>query len=172
MNKILISFSLVYALTALGNPAKVGHPAPDFTLPDHNGNPVHLNDRKGKGWTVLFFFPKAGTPGCTKQACAFRDSISVIRAKNAEVYGISADTVEVQKKFHESHKLLYTLLSDAKLEAINQYGVKMTGVDLAKRWTFIVDPQMQIRWVDDKVDPVMDPKHVTDKLTALQESKS
>lgn len=146
----------------------VGKAAPTFQLPTHDGKTFNLQDRKNKGWTVLFFYPKAGTPGCTKQACAFRDSIKQIHALGAEVYGISADTVEEQAKFHQEHKLQFSLLADPKLEVIKQYGVKMDDRDLAKRWTFLIDPKLAVQSIDDKVDPVMDPTHVTDTLKKLQ----
>lgn len=151
---------------------ETGALAPEFTAQLHSGEQFQLKDRKGKGWTVLFFYPKAGTPGCTKQACAFRDSIKVIRAQNAEVYGVSSDTVEAQAKFHKEHSLAFSLIADPKMEVIHKYGVKMFGVDMAKRWTFILDPELKVRWVDEKVDPVMDPKNVSEKLAELQKSKS
>lgn len=147
---------------------KVGEPAPTFTLKTQEGKPFSLKEREGKGWTVLFFFPKAGTPGCTKQACAFRDGVKAIHELNAEVYGISSDDVESQAKFHKEHKLLFSLLADPELVAIKQYDVKMLGVSLAKRWTFILDPKLVIRYINDNVDPVMDAKNVAEELKKLQ----
>lgn len=168
-----ILLGLLTVLPALSWAApKVGEVAPTFTTKTHEGTPFRLEDRKGKGWTVLFFYPKAGTPGCTKQACAFRDSIKVIQAQKAEVYGISSDTVEAQAKFHKEHHLTFPLLADPEVEVIKKYDVKMIGIDLAKRWTFILDPNLVIRSIDDSVDPVMDAKHVADKLVALQKTKS
>jgi len=146
----------------------VGTKVPDFQLLDQDGKSFSIQSRKDKGWTVLFFYPKAGTPGCTKQVCAFRDSIKAIKELGAETYGISSDSVAVQSKFHQEHKLQFTLLADPELKAINLFGVKMLGIDLAKRWTFIIDPKLILRSIDDKVDPVMDPTHVTQKLKALQ----
>ncbi len=150
----------------------VGESAPSFAAHTHDGKAFSLKDRMGKGWTVLFFYPKAGTPGCTKQACAFRDSIKVIRAQNAEVYGVSADTVADQAKFHKEHSLSFPLIADPKMHAINAYGAKMDGADMAKRWTFILDPQLKVRWLDENVDPVMDAKKVADKLVELKAGKS
>jgi len=151
---------------------KVGDTAPSFALQTHDGKNFSLSDREGKGWTVLFFYPKAGTPGCTKQACAFRDSIKVIRAQNAEVFGVSADTVADQAKFHKTHSLSFPLVADPKMQAINAYGAKMDGANMAKRWTFVIDPAMKIRWMDENVDPVMDAKKVGDKLVELKASKT
>ena len=166
MKKILILFLLVspFAQAAL----KVGDPAPVFEAKDQDGNLFKLADRRGKGWTVLYFYPKAGTPGCTKQACTFRDAIDAIRKEKAEVYGISSDTVEDQSKFHKEHHLKFALLADPKLEVIGKYDVKMPVVSYAKRTTFIVDPNLVIRNIDESVDPTMDPKNVAEKLKALQ----
>lgn len=155
-------------LTASSYALKVGDPAPDFSLKSDAGDTVSLAVRKQKGWTVLFFYPKAGTPGCTKQVCAFRDSIDGIRKLNAEVYGISADTVADQAKFHKEQKLNFSLLADPNSEVISRYGVKMATSALAERWTFIVDPQLRIRFIDDKVNPVTDAKRVAEQLALLQ----
>ena len=173
MKKILISLLALSPFFTVAHAAvpKVGEAAPTFQTTTHEGKPFELADRKGKGWTVLFFYPKAGTPGCTKQACAFRDSIKVIRAQKAEVYGISADTVEAQAKFHKEHNLSFVLLADAHADVIKKYNAKMSDHDLAQRWTFILDPDLKVRWFDDKVDPVMDAKKVSDQLAALQKTK-
>lgn len=165
----LVFLSLVLGLFSMNLSAvQVGEPAPDFKLESHEGKIVALQERKNKGWTVLFFYPKAGTPGCTKQACAFRDSIKQIKDLNAEVYGVSADTVPDQAKFHKEHKLSFALLADPNLEVIKKYGAKMEGRDLSQRFTFIIDPNLIVRAVDLKVDPVMDSKNVADQLKKLQ----
>lgn len=161
---LLLSSTLFAALIG------VGQTVPLFEAKDHEGKTFKLADRKGK-WTVIFFYPKAGTPGCTKQACAFRDSISKIKELNAEVYGISADSVEDLAKFHKEHKLKFALLSDADLKIIKLFDVKMMGVDMARRWTYILDPELVIRSIDTKVDPVMDPARVAERLTGLQRFK-
>lgn len=147
----------------------VGKPAPQFELKNQDGKTFKLADRKDKGYTVLFFYPKAGTPGCTKQACAFRDSIKVIRDKGAEVYGISADEVADEKKFHDEHKMTFDLLSDPDGKVINSYGVKMPVVKMAKRQTFILDKDLVIRAHFEDVDPALDAKNVA---KAIEEMKS
>ena len=88
---------------AYAEPLKVGQTAPDFQLTAQDGSEVNLASRKGVGWTVLYFYPKAGTPGCTAQACAFRDAIQAIRKQNAEVYGISTDEIKALQAFHQQH---------------------------------------------------------------------
>ena len=146
----------------------VGQPAPQFQLKAQDGNEISLASRQGKGWTVLYFYPKAGTPGCTTQACAFRDAIQAIRNQNAEVYGISTDEVKNLLNFHQKHKLSFTLLSDPDAKVTEAYGVKMPILKMAKRWTFIIDPTLVIRQIDNDVDPALDAQRVAEKLKQLQ----
>lgn len=146
----------------------VGKPAPLFTAKNQDGIEFSLKSRAGHGYTVLFFYPKAGTPGCTKQACGFRDSIKVIRAKGAEVYGISADDVGSQKKFHDEHKMTFDLLSDVEAKIIRQYDVKMPVISMAKRQTFILDDKLIVRKHFDDVDPVIDAKNVANAIDELK----
>lgn len=134
---------------------KSGDSAPLFKVKTHEGKDFDLADRQGK-WTVLYFYPKADTPGCTKQACAFRDSVNLIRDQDAEVFGVSSDTVESQSKFHKKYRLNFTLLCDADLNIIKLYGTKMPLLNISKRWTFIVDPSLKIRAIDREIDPVKD----------------
>jgi thioredoxin-dependent peroxiredoxin len=146
----------------------IGQAAPPFQLKAQDGSEISLAARQGKGWTVLYFYPKAGTPGCTKQACAFRDSIQAIRNQNAEVYGISTDEVKNLQGFHQKHKFSFNLLSDPDAKVTEAYGVKMPVLKMAKRWTFIIDPTLVIRQIDDDVDPALDAQRVVEKLKHLQ----
>jgi peroxiredoxin Q/BCP len=146
---------------------KVGDIAPAINLKTDEGATFELQSRKGK-WTVLYFYPKAETPGCTKQACAFRDGITQIRALGAELFGISADGVDALKKFKTNHRLNFTLLADPDIDAINKYGTKMPLLRMSKRWTFIIDPDLRVRAIEKDVDPVLDAKRVTEMLKALQ----
>lgn len=146
---------------------KIGDKAPVFKTKTHTGADFDLNMRKGT-WTVLYFYPKAGTPGCTKQACAFRDSIDQIRSQGADVFGISADTVAEQASFHKEHSLNFTLLADDGNKIIDLYGAKIPMMKMAKRWTFIVDPELKIRWVEKDVDPAMDAKKVATEIQRLK----
>jgi len=156
--------TLAFAATAL----KVGDAAPEVELKTNEGAPFSLQSRKGKGWTILYFYPKAGTPGCTKQACAFRDAADQIKKQNAEVFGVSTDTVEKLAAFQKEHKLTFTLLSDPDAKVTQAFGVKLPVVKLAKRWTFVIDPELKIRHVNDKVDPLLDAKQVIETLQTLQ----
>jgi peroxiredoxin Q/BCP len=91
---------------------KAGDKAPDFTLPSQSGEPVRLHDRLGERVVVLYFYPKDNTPGCTAEACAFRDSHEVFTDAGAEVIGISSDSVARHTAFADRHQLPFTLLSD------------------------------------------------------------
>lgn len=156
-----VSFAATQAL-------KAGDKAPLFTALKDDGTEFRLESRQGTGWTVLYFYPKAETPGCTTQACAFRDSVKLIRAKNAEVYGVSTDSPAKLAAFRKKHNLNFPLLSDQDAKVVSLYGVKMPLVDIAKRWTFIIDPQLKVRWIDNDVDPAKDAANVASKLAELQ----
>jgi thioredoxin-dependent peroxiredoxin len=159
---------LPFVSTVQAESLKIGQPAPQFQLKMQDGNEFNLTSRQGQGWTVLYFYPKAGTPGCTKQACAFRDAIAAIRKENAEVYGISTDDVADLLAFHEKHKLSFNLLADPDAKVTEAYGVKMPVVKYAKRWTFIIDPNLVIRQIDDDVDPALDAQRVAESIKKLQ----
>jgi len=170
LNKFTFLFSFLFlseATLAHAAELKVGDPAPEFSTKTHDGASFELASRKGK-WTVLYFYPKAGTPGCTKQACAFRDNIEKIRKLDAEVYGISTDSIEAQSKFHTAQHLNFTLLADPDLKIVSLYGAKMPILSLSKRWTFIIDPTLKIRRIDRDVDPVADANKVA---LAIEEMK-
>ncbi|NJD07772.1 MAG: peroxiredoxin [Methylococcaceae bacterium] len=149
-------------------PIQVGQPAPRFQLAAQDGGQLDLTSRENTGWTVLYFYPKAGTPGCTTQACAFRDGIRSIRDLNAEVFGISTDTVEDLANFHRKHRLNFTLLADPEAKVTEAYGVKLPVLNMAKRWTFILDPHLVVREIDDEVDPALDARKVAESLKRLQ----
>ena len=101
---------------------EAGTKAPDFSLPDQDGNMVSLQDFKGQK-VILYFYPKDNTPGCTKQACNFGELFPQIREKGAVVLGVSKDSVASHKKFQEKYHLPFTLLSDPELTVIQAYGV-------------------------------------------------
>ncbi|MBS4053049.1 MAG: peroxiredoxin [Methylomonas sp.] len=168
---LLFSMGLIWGSAARADTLQVGREAPLFQLTAYDGSEMRLLDRQNKGWTVLYFYPKAGTPGCTAQACAFRDAINAIRAQNAEVFGISTDDVADLKAFHEKHKLSFSLLSDPDAEVTERYGVKIPVLNMAKRWTFIIDPALVIRQIDDDVDPALDANRVAKSLKRLQASQ-
>ena len=137
---------------------EVGMKAPQFTLPDKNGNMVSLSDFLGKK-VVLYFYPKDNTPGCTRQACAFALKNKEIESKNAVVIGISKDSVNSHLNFATKHNLPFVLLSDSDLSAIQAYGVwqekKLYGkVSMGVvRTTFLIDEQGNVQAVMPKVKP-------------------
>lgn len=123
-------------------PIVEGEAAPDFTLPDADGNAVTLSDLQGRH-VVVYFYPKDETPGCTKEACAFRDLWQDIQDQNAVVVGVSPDDGESHRKFAANHDLPFTLLSDPDKEVMeewgawgekNMYGKKVTGVIRSTVW--------------------------------------
>ena len=137
---------------------KQGSKAPDFTLPDHNGNMVSLHDFAGKK-VVVYFYPKDNTPGCTRQACAFRDAWDAFAAMGVVVIGISKDSAASHAKFAQKYTLPFILLSDVQREAIEAYGVwqekKMCGkVSMGVvRTTFLIDESGMVEKVFEKVKP-------------------
>ncbi|AYF43610.1 MULTISPECIES: peroxiredoxin [Halobacteriovorax] len=159
--------TLIMFFSAQAKDVELGQKVPDFTVKNHKGKDFTMASRKGK-WTVLYFYPKAGTPGCTKQACAFRDSIKSIRKLGAEVYGISVDSVKDQAEFHEEHALTFDLLSDESGEVTKKFGAKMAVFNMSKRWTFIIDPNLKIVALDRDVDPMLDADKVSKNLAKLQ----
>lgn len=121
-------------------------PAYDFTLPDQHGRPVTLSALWQQGPVVLFFYPKDDTTGCTKEACAFRDSYEDFRQAGATVVGISSQGVESKKAFAEKHRLPYTLVSDEGGQVRERYGVKPSLFGLiAGRETFVIDSSGAVR---------------------------
>ena len=125
----------------------VGDKAPDFTLDSQTGENVTLSNFFGKKNVVLYFYPKDETPGCTREACTFRDSYELFTDLGAEVIGVSADTVESHKAFAEHHNLPFTLLSDLDSNVRKLYGASSTLGFIPGRVTFIIDKKGVIRHV-------------------------
>jgi thioredoxin-dependent peroxiredoxin len=124
---------------------QVGEAAPAISLPDQTGKTVNLSDYKGK-WVVLYFYPKDQTPGCTTQACEFRDNIFAFRSAGAQILGVSVDDVASHKEFAEKHGLPFPLLADSRKETATRYGVltKFGDMVIAARETFLIDPSGKI----------------------------
>jgi len=138
------------------SPLKVGDLAPDFTLPDHDGNPVTLSKVLASGPVILAFYPKAFTSGCTKQNSNFRDRFSDVSGKGAQVFGVSTDDVATQKRFRDELKLPYPLLSDAGGKVARQYAGTMAVVGLASRANYVIGQDGKVAQVvlgGDAVDP-------------------
>ena len=143
----------------------------DFTLQDDQEKTVHLSDFAGKP-VVLFFYPKADTPGCTIEACGFRDTFAKLQKAGAVVLGISRDTPKAQKKFKEKYDLNYPLLADVDEKVCNQFGVlkeknmygkKVMGIE---RTTFVIGPDQTLLKIFPKVKPE---GHADEVLAAIKE---
>jgi peroxiredoxin Q/BCP len=156
---------------ALAADLAINQDAPNIELTNQDGKVFKLTDRKGK-WTVVYFYPKAGSPGCTEQACAFRDAIRKIEARNAILVGISSDSQQSQKEFHSTQRLTFDLLSDTKGDVLSAYGVKIPLIGVARRTTFIIDPELKIRSIAKDVDPAFDAEWSAETLDELQEGES
>ena len=145
---------------------KIGDLAPEFSLIDDHGLPVSLKDYRGKSIVVLYFYPKDFTPGCTTEACSFRDDYKLYQEKGAIVIGVSLDSVESHTKFSEKYSLPFAILSDRSKEVAKTYGVLGTGGFLTKRVTFIIDKNGRIAHIFPKVDVK---KHSEEVLRAIEQ---
>lgn len=149
-----------------------GDKAPDFTLPSDDGTLVSLSELRGKK-IVLFFYPRDDTPGCSREACSFRDSHDDILARNAIVMGVSADDIESHMKFRDKYDLPFRLLSDTRTEMIRKYhawGEKKSGdrtVEGVLRVTCVIDEEGIIIRCFDKVNPASHGEEITEFLSGL-----
>lgn len=146
-----------------------GKKAPAFRLRDADGNLVTLADFAGRD-LILYFYPKDDTPGCTTEACNFRDDIFELRALGAEVLGVSLDSAESHAKFARKHGLPFPLLSDSEGVVAEKYGClgNKLGFRYAQRHTFIIDPQGRVAKAYRDVDPKVHSRQVIADLAALQ----
>jgi peroxiredoxin Q/BCP len=146
-----------------------GAPAPDFTLLSDSGDPVTLSSFRGKP-VILYFYPKDDTPGCTKEACEFRDAYDVFRERGAEVLGVSPDDIASHQKFKTKHELPFTLLADPDHAVAEQYGVwgerKFAGKTYMgiNRSTFIIDEDGKVARAMKGIKPAGHAAQVLDSL--------
>ncbi|TAJ79405.1 MAG: peroxiredoxin [Gallionellaceae bacterium] len=173
--KWLILFGLIGALVmassqraGAGVLPQVGGAAPDFSLPDQHGVPRNLKEFSGK-WLVLYFYPKDDTPGCTQEACAFRDDLHKLTALGAQVVGISVDDGKSHAEFAQKYHLPFPLLADSGKEVATRYGVLLNLglMKFAKRYTFLIDPQGRVREVYDKVETSRHSQEIIEDLNKL-----
>ena len=167
---VFVALAAAFGFTSIGmasDPVTTGDPAPEFELSDQNGQLHSLEDYRDR-WVVLYFYPKDETPGCTTEACEFRDNIFAFRDRNAQILGVSLDDVESHQKFAENHGLPFPLLADVEGKAADAYGVKtkMFGMTVAKRQTFLIAPDGTIAKHYAKVDPA---EHSAEVLADLDE---
>jgi peroxiredoxin Q/BCP len=174
MKMLVSSLLAAFLLVLVGGAAfaeqpGVGDPAPDFELKDQDGEIHSIEDYRGK-WVALYFYPKDGTPGCTTEACEFRDNIFAFRSKECQILGVSMDDEESHKEFSEKHGLPFPLLADTEGTTADAYGVKsrMLGFKVAKRQTFLIDPDGNVARHYENVDPDTHSQEILADLDALQ----
>ena len=144
---IVASMLSFFGMSREAGALSVGDEAPKVSARDQNGAEVNLADVYAKGPTLIYFYPKAGTPGCTAQACSLRDAFPDFTGAGVQIIGVSADSVEGQKKFAEEYKLPFTLLADTDLAVAKAFGVPtMPLIGVPKRQSFIVNDG-KIAWI-------------------------
>ncbi len=163
---VMVSFFSLFSCKAQEITLKEGDKAPDFTLKSDDGISVKLSDFEGKSTVILYFYPKDKTPGCTKEACNFRDNLEKFKEMNAEVLGVSVDDAESHKSFKEKENLNFTLLADPDKEVTKKYGV-LNAFQVASRVTFVIDKDGIIRKIYEKVDVNENYKEILALLNTL-----
>ncbi|MCW9012879.1 MAG: peroxiredoxin [Gammaproteobacteria bacterium] len=169
VNAISFLFSWVFSAASFASTGiQVGDPAPEFSLIDQNNKQRALLDYRGS-WLIIYFYPKDDTPGCTKEACSFRDDIHQINQLNAKLIGISMDSQSSHKNFAEKFHLPFPLLADIDGQVSQQYGALMSLVlfKFSRRHSFIVNPQGEIAKIYREVDPDNHSTEVISDLTTL-----
>jgi peroxiredoxin Q/BCP len=146
---------------------ELGHPAPIFTGVTDDDSEIHLDELKGN-IVVLFFYPRAHTPGCTREVCSFRDNMIRLVGMGVKVIGVSTDTVKRQAGFKEKHALNFPLIADSDKSIVKLYGVQQAMIGVAKRVTFLIDRKGVIRhiWPQVKVSG-----HVDEIIAKIEELK-
>ena len=174
MKWVVIALLLIVALLAwrVLRPTvrvRVGEPAPEFQLPDQQGTQHRLTAYRGR-WLVLYFYPRDDTPGCTREACQFRDDFQQLQALRAEVVGVSVDTANSHARFAAKYHLPFPLLADTQGAVAAQYGalIKLGPLKMARRITFIIAPDGRIAHVCPRVNPDQHALEVTHILKDLQ----
>ena len=168
---LLLLASVVMWMLRPGSQRTEGSVAPDFSLQDQNGKTHRLGDYAGR-WLVLYFYPKDDTPGCTQEACRFRDDIGVLGNLNAALLGVSVDDAQSHADFSRKYQLPFPLLSDPDGHTAAAYDslLNLGLLRFARRHTFIISPDGRIAARFDKVDPASHAKEVARILKTLQQS--
>ena len=165
---VMSAAALLFGTSALAEQVQMGDPAPDFELQDQSGQLHSIEDYRGK-WVALYFYPKDDTPGCTTEACEFRDNIFAFKNLNCQILGVSLDDVGSHKEFAEKYSLPFPLLADSSGTTADAYGVKSKymGMSVAKRQTFLIDPDGNVAKHYENVDPDTHSQQVLADLDAL-----
>lgn len=162
---------VIYLWTKNVNAAPAPEPgqlAPDFNLPDQN-NVMHKLEAFKGSWLVLYFYPKDDTPGCTEEACAFRDDIYTLSQMGAKIIGVSVDTVASHEKFAKKYQLQFPLLADQAGEVANRYGAltDLGVMKIARRYTFLINPEGKIAKVYKKVETSKHSKEIIEDIKSM-----
>ena len=168
MTTLWASLLLTFGLAASADQDWRGQPAPDFELRDQDGQLHSIEDYRGQ-WVALYFYPKDDTPGCTAEACEFRDNIFAFRELNCQILGVSLDDEQSHKAFSEKYDLPFPLLADTKGTTADAYDLKakMFGMTIAKRQTFLIDPDGLVAKHYETVDPEVHPQEILNDLRQL-----
>ena len=166
--KILLTALLVSVSTLFAALPKAGDAAPSFAGQDQDGNTVKLADFAGKKTVLLYFYPKDNTPGCTKEACGFRDRLGELQTNNVAVVGVSFDSAASHRKFIAEYKLNFTLLADTNGTIIKAYDVKMPVMNLARRISFLIGTDGKIVHVTDAGNPDTHFNEMKEAIAALK----
>lgn len=167
---VVISLTMgLFSFTGKVKALEVGSPAPDITAPDQNGAEFRFSEAYAKGPTLVFFYPKAGTPGCTAQACSLRDAFDNLKAENLQIIGVSRDSVESQKKFEADYKLPFPLIADKDGKVAEAFGAPsvMGVLPVTKRQSFLIKDG-KIAW---KAESAQTAKHAVEVQAALDALK-
>lgn len=176
--KLLLSLGCVFGILMMFNNLvsaadlpKVGSPAPAFNLQDAFQKSHQLKDYQGQ-WVVLYFYPKDDTPGCTKEACSFRDDLFKLEKLSAKVIGVSVDDSNSHAKFAKKYNLPFPLLADKDGKVADSYGAlrNLGIIKMAKRYTYLIDPNGKIAKVYLSIDTSRHSQEIIDDLMALQKS--
>jgi peroxiredoxin Q/BCP len=170
---LLLAASAAFWMLRPGTQRMEGSAAPDFALPDQNGRIHRLDDYAGR-WLVLYFYPRDDTPGCTREACRFRDDIGTLGKLDAAVVGISVDSTRSHATFSRKYSLPFPLLSDPDGRTAAAYGslLNLGLMRFARRHTFIIAPDGRIAARFDHVDPARHAEEVRDALLGLQRARA
>ena len=166
----LISSLSLFASDAPAVP-KAGDKAPLFTGQDQDAKTVKLKSFIGKKIVLLYFYPKDNTPGCTKEACGFRDRLSGLQTNNVEVIGVSFDTAESHKKFIADYSLNFRLLADPDGKIVDAYGVQVVGRKMARRVSFLIGLDGMIVHVTDSGNPDLHFNEMNAAIAGLKKKK-
>ncbi len=150
---------------------EVGSPAPEFSGTATGNETIRLSELRGQ-WVVLYFYPKADTPGCTAQSCSLRDGYTELQERGAKVIGVSLDSLDRQESFKESHNLPFPLIADTDKKIARAYDVLAPLALFTQRKTFIIDPDGNLAHIFDRVDVRSHDEEVLRELTRLQAEQS